>query len=447
MNIITYNEAVGIWDSAMKSLKDKISEQEYLEWFSPIEAVGYENGSLTIAVPSRVWMNHIEKNYIEDLSSILKSIVGPRVNLLYRIIEHKFEKRKPIENTILAPSSITCKNVMANNDMIVQSVLAAKATYPSGEISNALMLAISEALMPYLTNDVNVFESKSFLAGNFPVTFDTAALQYYSGEKQNKTRILELARKFMNGSEINFRYSYAEGRKSVEERWSKIITTVEDIKDTSMFRIYVNKDIIPFWLFINPQLGAPSIKVNKRIGYSFSGKYTLKMYNIILDFLQNDEGCSFIMEKKEFLEILGLDANSRYGVPSLLGERILRPSIKEIENQAGVSIKWSILSRNGEKVPKGKNNIRQSKIQFDIQRMTQEQMEYRNIRIWLEKHRASAKIISDFDKILFEAKIRKKVLDDIENLDKKQKSTPTLWPNKKKLNCLVANFLTEDKLF
>lgn len=447
MQITIYSEAVGIWQSAMKDLKQKISPDELTEWFSPINPVSFESGSLIISVPSKEWMNQIEKKYIGVLSGILKSIAGPRVNLLYKFGETKMERRKPIENTILAPSSITCRNVLKDSGMIIQSVLAAKATYPSGEISNTLMLAISEALMPYLTNDDSVFTSTSFLSGNFPVTFDTADVKSLSGVPQNKTQIIDMVRNFMNRSEINFRFSYEEGKLKVKEQWLKIITAVEDVRDTTKFKIYINKDIIPYWLFINPQLNAPSIKINKQIGYSFTGKYTLKLYNVFLDQMQNDSENDFLIEKKELLEILGIKSSDRYAAPSLLGERILKPAIKEMERWADLSASWTFLSQNGIEVPKGINNIRQTKVRFHITQMTQEQKDFRFISEWLKKHHASPSVISEFDQIILNPGIRSNVIKDMQGLDKKQGENSTLWPSKKKLNCLVTNFLTKDRLF
>lgn len=72
-----------IWNKCLESLGQRVSKMDYDTWFSPLKPVKLDGLQLTISVPSRYFIETIEKNFIGVLGDVLKSIIGEGVRLNY----------------------------------------------------------------------------------------------------------------------------------------------------------------------------------------------------------------------------------------------------------------------------------------------------------------------------------------------------------------------------
>lgn len=80
------NETVKIiWEKCLKYIQDNVDEKVFSTWFSPIVPQELKDDTLYISVPSKFYIEWIEKEYISILKSALHKVIGQNVRLMYRV--------------------------------------------------------------------------------------------------------------------------------------------------------------------------------------------------------------------------------------------------------------------------------------------------------------------------------------------------------------------------
>ncbi len=54
-----------LWEECRTILRDNLPEEQFRAWFEPIASLGFEDGKLTLAVPSPFCSEYIENNYLK----------------------------------------------------------------------------------------------------------------------------------------------------------------------------------------------------------------------------------------------------------------------------------------------------------------------------------------------------------------------------------------------
>ena len=72
-----------LWNECLKVFRDNIPSEQYDAWFKDITSLSYENGSLTINVPSPFFVEQLEERYIKILGKALHRVYGANVKLYY----------------------------------------------------------------------------------------------------------------------------------------------------------------------------------------------------------------------------------------------------------------------------------------------------------------------------------------------------------------------------
>lgn len=72
-----------LWAECLAILKDNLPAEQYDTWFSPVKSMSYENGALTIDVPSPFFVEQIEERFFKILKATLHKVYGPEVKLFY----------------------------------------------------------------------------------------------------------------------------------------------------------------------------------------------------------------------------------------------------------------------------------------------------------------------------------------------------------------------------
>lgn len=108
-----------IWNRCLSVIKQNIAEGSYKTWFEPIVPVHFDNNILTIEVPSYFFYEYLEENYIELISRVLRTEVGPRINLKYAVATEKSHAAvaTPAQRQSAQPAAGT-KNGQANQATI-----------------------------------------------------------------------------------------------------------------------------------------------------------------------------------------------------------------------------------------------------------------------------------------------------------------------------------------
>ncbi|HOE65700.1 MAG TPA: DnaA N-terminal domain-containing protein, partial [Candidatus Hydrogenedentes bacterium] len=60
------------WELAQTRLQERLDEHSYKNWFSQTRFVSYDNGSLTIGVPSQFFADWLRDHYIEAISDCMR---------------------------------------------------------------------------------------------------------------------------------------------------------------------------------------------------------------------------------------------------------------------------------------------------------------------------------------------------------------------------------------
>ena len=65
-----------LWAECQRIIADIIRPEQYDAWFKPVTSLGFENGRLTLSVPSPFFKEHIEDTYLNILGATLRRVYG-----------------------------------------------------------------------------------------------------------------------------------------------------------------------------------------------------------------------------------------------------------------------------------------------------------------------------------------------------------------------------------
>ena len=72
-----------LWEDCLRIIADNIRPEQYDAWFKPVTSLGFENGRLTLSVPSPFFAEHLEDTYLTILGATLRRVYGEEVRLFY----------------------------------------------------------------------------------------------------------------------------------------------------------------------------------------------------------------------------------------------------------------------------------------------------------------------------------------------------------------------------
>ncbi len=103
--------AVEVWESCLKIIKDNIHYQSFKTWFVPIQPLKLENNVLTIQVPSQFFYEWLEEHYINLLKKTIKKELGLEGRLEYSIImDNSFQSNNPYSIKVPTSNKKAVKN-------------------------------------------------------------------------------------------------------------------------------------------------------------------------------------------------------------------------------------------------------------------------------------------------------------------------------------------------
>lgn len=95
------NSHTNLWEDCLALIKQQISESEYNMWFKDIDVVDYTGNDLKLMVPTPLFAEHIEANYLDIIGPILHKVYGPAVQLhyLFNVISKEPDSRMDVTST------------------------------------------------------------------------------------------------------------------------------------------------------------------------------------------------------------------------------------------------------------------------------------------------------------------------------------------------------------
>lgn len=73
------------WSKCLDIIRDNVGEDRFKTWFAPAKAIKYEDNKLTLALPSKFFVEEYEDRFIDLIASVLRKVFGPDINLGYEV--------------------------------------------------------------------------------------------------------------------------------------------------------------------------------------------------------------------------------------------------------------------------------------------------------------------------------------------------------------------------
>lgn len=78
-----------VWNNCLEIIKDNVDEPNFRTWFVPIVPVSLEGSTLYLQLPSHLFYEWLEDNYVNLLKKVIKNELGPDGLLKYTIVVEK----------------------------------------------------------------------------------------------------------------------------------------------------------------------------------------------------------------------------------------------------------------------------------------------------------------------------------------------------------------------
>lgn len=142
------------WDQCLAIIRDNITAEQYDAWFSPITVKSFENGRLTLTVPSPYFVEHIETHFMNLIGAAIKRVYGPQIQLFYNYNQIKNEPSTAIDlravkqSPAVKPGQPDANPFRTSVQSSFDSQLNPRYNFDNycGSISNKIALSIGKAI-------------------------------------------------------------------------------------------------------------------------------------------------------------------------------------------------------------------------------------------------------------------------------------------------------------
>lgn len=90
---MTDNSYVVLWERCLKIIADNVQEATFNTFFQSIRPVKFEDGTLTLGVPSPFVCEYLEEHYLDLLRNVIYRNFGTGTRLIYRVLTDKEHKK------------------------------------------------------------------------------------------------------------------------------------------------------------------------------------------------------------------------------------------------------------------------------------------------------------------------------------------------------------------
>lgn len=211
--------------------------------------------------------------------------------------------------------------------------------YEVSSIQENILTAISDFLQPRMTNNkgvVNDLMTTSDSMKDMEITINCNEV----GGKNNKKRVTKEAKDLMS-KQFSFRWVVPGTTQNVETT-GVVVTTVHDLKGTSVLKLSVNKWAIPYLIYYGKGVGGTLF--SKQIALNLRGKYAKRIYKIICS--QRDRSV-FEYSIKQFCADFEVPKNYDN---AHIKSKILEPARKSIaESHSDVNFDYEFITKKRSK--------------------------------------------------------------------------------------------------
>lgn len=142
------------WEKCLAIIRDNITAEQFDAWFSPITVKSFENGRLTLTVPSPYFVEHIETHFMTLIGAAIKRVYGPQIQLFYNYNQIKNEPSTAIDlravkqSPAVKPGQPDANPFRTSVQSSFDSQLNPRYNFDNycGSISNKIALSIGKAI-------------------------------------------------------------------------------------------------------------------------------------------------------------------------------------------------------------------------------------------------------------------------------------------------------------
>jgi len=104
-------------------LRRKLNPHNYDSWIAPISYVGFDDGTVTLSVPSIFFIDWIEEHYKGQILELFRGVAGPEVGMKLAV------RQEMVTNDNPSPAPVAQKSEPSINDLLETSGLSEKHTF------------------------------------------------------------------------------------------------------------------------------------------------------------------------------------------------------------------------------------------------------------------------------------------------------------------------------
>ncbi len=144
---------ISLWEKCLEIFKDNIPSEQYDTWFKPVSSLRFEDGKLTLCVPSPYFAEHLEEHFLNIIGATIRRIYGENIQLFYHFDQIKNQPDTKIDVRSGNPSQVIKPAAPANPfqtpvDIAIDSQLNPRYTFENycGSMSNKIARTIGETI-------------------------------------------------------------------------------------------------------------------------------------------------------------------------------------------------------------------------------------------------------------------------------------------------------------
>ena len=116
---MTDNNHVVLWERCLKIIADNVPGPTYERIFLSIWPVKFEEGTLTLGVPSSFVCEYLEEHYIDLLRYVIYREYGEGTHLKYRVLIDKENKQEQEWESDNSSQAVRPKPILADGNKVL----------------------------------------------------------------------------------------------------------------------------------------------------------------------------------------------------------------------------------------------------------------------------------------------------------------------------------------
>lgn len=208
------NQVESLWNSILEHIQKEVNSNSFATWFRPVKPAKFEDGTLTIQVPSQFFYEWLESHFNAVINKSIAAVLGPNIKLLYSVIMDSTTQ------SVQLPSVKMTSSAKSN----FQSNISGRFTFDS-----------------FIEGDCNKFaKAASSAVAKSPGGTTFNPLVIYGGVGLGKTHLIQAIGNYAKENGKVKRVLYVDSERFTMD----FINSIQKNKTTEFSELYRNVDLL-----------------------------------------------------------------------------------------------------------------------------------------------------------------------------------------------------------